>query len=54
MKRVIFVFIAVSTFCITGCREEKTAGEKVDERMEQTGEDIEEAADEVEDAADGN
>lgn len=49
MKRALYVFMFVSAITIVGCREEKSPGEKVDERMEKTGEDMEEAADEVKD-----
>lgn len=49
MKKGLYIFMFASAVTVTGCREDKTAGEKVDDRMEQTGEDMEEAADEVED-----
>ena len=49
MKKLLYVFMAASLITIVGCREEKTPGEKVDERMEETGESMEDAADEVED-----
>lgn len=49
MKKVLYLFMLVSVITFMGCREEKTPGEKVDERMEETGESMEDAADEVED-----
>ncbi|KKN47130.1 hypothetical protein LCGC14_0665970 [marine sediment metagenome] len=49
MKKVLYVFMVASMITVVGCREEKTPGEKVDERMEETGESMEDAADEVED-----
>jgi len=49
MKKVLYMFMFAAMITIVGCREEKTPGEKVDERMEETGESMEDAADEVED-----
>jgi len=49
MKKLLNLFILIFVITVVGCREEKTPGEKVDERMEKTGESMEEAADEVED-----
>lgn len=49
MKKLIYVALLIFTTVAVGCREEKTPGEKVDERMEETGESMEDAADEVED-----
>lgn len=45
----MFIGFVVSVITVMGCREEKTSGEKIDERMEKTGESMEDAADEVED-----
>ncbi|WP_040249012.1 hypothetical protein [Psychroserpens mesophilus] len=51
MKKLTFVFIALFSLSLltTSCREEKSAGEKVEEAVEDTGDAIEDAADDVED-----
>ena len=61
MKKFTYIFIALfslSLLTTTSCREEKTAGEKVEEAVENTGDAIEDTAedvgDEVEDAVDDN
>lgn len=58
MKKSVYVLSLLFTLLIafSGCREDKTAGEKVKEGIEEVGEGIEEGAeevgDEIEDAAD--
>lgn len=60
MKKFTYLFIALFTLSLmtTSCREEKTAGEKVEEAVEDTGDAIEDAADdvgdEIEDITDDN
>lgn len=49
MRKVLCIALMACFMTAIGCREEKTPGEKVDERMEETGESMEDAADEVED-----
>lgn len=54
MKKLILVFaflFTVSTV-FTGCRDEKNAGEQIEETVDEVGDDIEDAADDVEDAVD--
>lgn len=50
--------LVFSLSTVTSCREEKSAGEKIEEGVEDMGDDIEDAADdvgdEVEDAVDDN
>lgn len=52
MKKVIYMFVlALFTIGIAmSCREEKTAGEKMEDGIEEVGDGIEEGAEEVEDA----
>ncbi|QLG44971.1 hypothetical protein [Costertonia aggregata] len=57
MKKSIIYFLfallfTVSLSTFTSCREDKSAGEKVEESIEEVGEDIEEGAEEVEDEID--
>jgi len=58
IKLMLFLMLAMA-FTLTNCEgcEEKTTGEKVEERIEEAGESVEDAADEVgdeiEDATDG-
>jgi len=63
MKKSVFYFMTLfalvfSLSTVTSCREEKSAGEKIEEGVEDMGDDIEDAADdvgdEVEDAVDDN
>lgn len=49
MRTLFYATMLVCFMTAIGCREEKTAGEKIDERVERTGESVEDAADEVED-----
>lgn len=42
--------VALSTF--TACREDKSAGEKIEEGVEKVGDDIEEGVEEIEDEID--
>ncbi|MFS4469774.1 hypothetical protein [Maribacter sp. 2210JD10-5] len=53
MKKSIYMFvIALFTVGIAmSCREEKSAGEKIEDGIEEVGEGIEDGAEEVEDAA---
>jgi gas vesicle protein len=58
MKKLIiaFAFLFTVSTVFTGCREEKKAGEQIEETVDEVGDGIEDAADdvgdEVEDAAD--
>ncbi|CAH8281668.1 hypothetical protein EV196_104137 [Mariniflexile fucanivorans] len=58
MKKLVYTFLLLATVGIisTSCREKKTAGEKVEDGVEEVGDGIEDAADdvsdEVEDAVD--
>ncbi len=58
MKKLVYVFILLLTAgtLLTGCREKKTAGEKIEDGIEEIGDGLGDAAedvgDEVEDAAD--
>lgn len=60
MKKLayIFVFTFISTLALSSCREDKSAGEKVEDGIEEVGDGIEEGAeeikDEVDDAVDDN
>ncbi|HDZ05450.1 hypothetical protein LCGC14_0070980 [marine sediment metagenome] len=45
---IVFAFMTISV--ATSCREEKTAGEKMEEGIDDIGDGIEDGADEVEDA----
>ncbi|WP_047418365.1 hypothetical protein [Cellulophaga sp. Hel_I_12] len=49
---LLFFTITLSTF--TSCREEKTAGEKIEEGIEDVGDGIEEGVEEIEDEIDDN
>jgi hypothetical protein len=49
---LLFFTISLSTF--TSCREDKTAGEKIEEGIEDVGDDIEEGVEEVGDEIDDN
>lgn len=55
---ILFMFTLATIFVAMACREDKTAGEKVEDGIEEVGEGIEEGAeevgDEVEDAVDDN
>ncbi|ALJ05137.1 hypothetical protein APS56_08365 [Pseudalgibacter alginicilyticus] len=58
MKKLSYLFVllfAIGTI-FTGCREEKTAGEKIEDGIENVGDGIEDAADDtgnaIENAAD--
>lgn len=54
MRKSIFMFVfALMTIGVAiSCREEKTAGEKMEEGVEDIGDGIEDGAEEVEDAVD--
>tara|TARA_R110002051_G_C8665793_1_gene489677 strand:- start:751 stop:933 length:183 start_codon:yes stop_codon:yes gene_type:complete len=60
MKKSIFLLmlLLVTSISLTSCREEKTAGEKVEDGIEEVGDGIEEGAeevgDEIDDATDDN
>ncbi|NNE76723.1 MAG: hypothetical protein HKN31_06580 [Pricia sp.] len=47
----IFAFMLLTLGVAMGCREEKSAGEKMEDGIEEVGDGIEEGAEEVEDAA---
>lgn len=52
MKKAIYMF-AITLFTVgvaMSCREEKTAGEKIEDGIEEVGDGIEDGADDVEDA----
>ncbi len=52
MKRSLYLFV-LTMFTIglaMSCREEKTAGEKIEDGIEEVGDGIEDGAEEVEDA----
>lgn len=52
MKKLAYAFlllVVVGTI-FASCREKKTAGEKIEDGVEDVGDGIEDAADEVEDA----
>ncbi|PIB27951.1 hypothetical protein BFP77_11075 [Maribacter sp. 4U21] len=52
MKRSLYLFV-LTLFTIglaMSCREEKTAGEKIEDGIEKVGDGIEDGAEEVEDA----
>ncbi|MBD0825253.1 hypothetical protein [Aestuariibaculum marinum] len=52
MKKLVYVFILLLTAgtLLTGCREKKTAGEKIEDGIEEIGDGLGDAADDVEDA----
>ncbi|WNH09342.1 hypothetical protein [Thalassobellus suaedae] len=54
MKKLAYTFLLLLTAStiITSCRDKKTAGEKIEDGIEEVGDGIEDAADEVEDAID--
>ncbi|TQO37656.1 hypothetical protein GQ41_2278 [Arenibacter algicola] len=63
MKKSIIYFLFALLFTVplatfSSCREEKTAGEKIEDGIEQVGDDIEEGVeeigDEIDDATDDN
>lgn len=63
MKKSVYYFITLFALVfamsvINGCREEKSAGEKMEDGIEEVGDGVEDAAedveDEVEDAVDDN
>jgi len=55
---IILTMLFVASLTITGCRETKSTGEKIEDGVEEVGDGIEDAADdvedEVEDAVDDN
>lgn len=48
----MFVFALMTVGVAISCRDEKTAGEKIEEGVEDIGDGIEEGAEDVEDAVD--
>ncbi|WP_452220820.1 hypothetical protein [Lacinutrix salivirga] len=54
MKKLAYTFILLFSLSIvlTGCRDEKSTGEKVEDAVEDVADDVEDAADDVEDAVD--
>jgi len=58
MKKLVYLFITLLTVgtILTSCRDKKTAGEKIEDGIEEVGDGVEDAADDVadgvEDAAD--
>lgn len=58
-KSMVMFMLTLATIClVAACREDKTAGEKVEDGIEEVGEGIEDGAeevgDEIEDAVDDN
>lgn len=53
MKKLTFLFalLFALSFAFTGCREDKTAGERIDEGIENVEEGAEEVGDEIEEGA---
>ena len=52
-KLILMLLLAIGSLAVfVQCREDKTAGEKVEESVEEVGEDIEEGAEEIEDEID--
>ena len=53
MKKISYLFLALFSLSIliTGCREQKTPDEKVEEALNEVGEELEDASDDVKDAA---
>ncbi|SHJ12997.1 hypothetical protein [Algibacter luteus] len=51
MKKIILalVFLFSLSVAFTGCREEKSTGDKIEEAVEEVGDGVEDAADEIED-----
>lgn len=49
---LMFVFAFMTVGVAMSCREEKTAGEKMEDGIEEVGDDIEDGAEDVEDAVD--
>jgi hypothetical protein len=47
---LMFLFCLMTVGIALSCREEKSAGEKIEDGVEEVGEDIEDGAEEVEDA----
>tara|TARA_R110002050_G_scaffold239974_1_gene376163 strand:- start:1026 stop:1223 length:198 start_codon:yes stop_codon:yes gene_type:complete len=49
MKKLAYTFLLLLTVgtIITSCRDKKTAGEKIEDGIEEVGDGIEDAADEV-------
>ncbi len=54
MKKSILMlmFLLVTALSFTSCREDKSAGEKIEDGIEEVGDGIEEGAEEVEDEID--
>lgn len=47
---LLFLFCLMTVGIALSCREEKSAGEKIEDGVEEVGEDIEDGAEEVEEA----
>lgn len=54
LSTLLFLFFTLSISTFTSCREDKTAGEKIEEGVEDIGDDIEEGVEEIEDEIDDN
>jgi predicted small secreted protein len=54
MKKLLYTFLLLFTMStvFTGCREEKSTGEKVEDAVDDAGDAVEDAADDVGDAID--
>ncbi|MCF7560729.1 hypothetical protein L3X39_08770 [Sabulilitoribacter multivorans] len=54
MKKIILALTLLFTLSIasTSCRDEKSAGEKIEDGVEEVGEGLEDAADDIEDEID--
>ncbi|XLS30568.1 hypothetical protein ACJD0Z_07015 [Flavobacteriaceae bacterium M23B6Z8] len=54
MKKIIYIItmLCILAITFTGCREDKSAGEKIEDGVEEVGDGVEDAVDEVEDEVD--
>ena len=54
MKKLVYAFLLLFTMSIvfTGCREEKSTGEKIEDAVDDAGDAVKDAADDVGDAID--
>ncbi|MDD7885429.1 hypothetical protein [Flavivirga sp. 57AJ16] len=51
MKKLAYTFVLLfaASIIFTGCRENKSTGEKVEDAVEETADDVEDAVEDVED-----
>ncbi len=54
MKKLVYAFLLLFTMStvFTGCREEKSTGEKIEDAVDDAGDAVKDAADDVGDAID--